>query len=396
MRKITLLLLITGLLYACSSKRQTESALSTGNYDRAINIALQNLRNNKARKGKQPYVIMLESAFAKAQRRDHDQIDYLKKDGNPANLEAMYNLYIDLNTRQERIKPLLPLYIIEKGANATFNFRNYDNDIIDTKNRLSDYLYGNAKSLLTNATNKFDYRRSYDDFAYLDRLNPGYRDIKNLMEEAHFKGTDFVHVKMTNRTDMVIPQRLEDDLLNFGTYGLNDMWTIYHNKRNTNTRYDFGMTIELRDINISPERIYEKQIIREKQVKDGWEYLLDDAGNQVVDSLGNAIKVDKFVTVRCNVLQFTQSKATQVTGQVAYHDLNQNQLIDAYPISSEFIFEHRYATYNGDQRALDDPYINMINLRAVPFPSNEQMVFDTGEDLKMKIKNILTRNRFRR
>jgi hypothetical protein len=31
--------------------------------------------------------------------------------------------------------------------------------------------------------------------------------------------------------------------------------------------------------------------------------------------------------------------------------------------------------------------------KAVPFPSNEQMVYDTGEDLKIKLKDIISRNR---
>ena len=38
---------------------------------------------------------------------------------------------------------------------------------------------------------------------------------------------------------------------------------------------------------------------KEKQIKDGYKYLLDADGNQVKDSLGNKIKVDKFVNVRC-------------------------------------------------------------------------------------------------
>jgi len=30
----------------------------------------------------------------------------------------------------------------------------------------------------------------------------------------------------------------------------------------------------------------------------------------------------------------------------------------------------------------------------VPFPSNEQMVYDTGEDLKQKLKSIINRYNF--
>jgi hypothetical protein len=40
--------------------------------------------------------------------------------------------------------------------------------------------------------------------------------------------------------------------------------------------------------------------------------------------------------------------------------------------------------------------MSYFDKRAVPFPSNEQMVYDCGEDLKLKLKDILGRNKFRR
>ena len=73
---------------------------------------------------------------------------------------------------------------------------NYDQKIITTKDKLSDYLYTNAKNLLSSATQKGEYRSVYDDLIYLNKINPGYRNIKGMMEEAHHKGTDFVKVVM--------------------------------------------------------------------------------------------------------------------------------------------------------------------------------------------------------
>ncbi len=60
------------------------------------------------------------------------------------------------------------------------------------------------------------------------------------------------------------------------------------------------------------------------------------------------------------------------------------------------VFENIYSTFNGDKRACESDYYQFFDKRAVPFPSNEQMVFDSGEDLKANLKNIITRNRFRK
>ncbi len=395
MKKLLLLLSVFIITSSCSSVKKTEKALNTGNYDQAINIALNKLRTNKGKKGKQPYILMLEEAFAKVVNRDIEAVNYLERDGNPANLERIYNTYVSMKNRQERIKPLLPLYVVEQGRNANFLMDNYDQRILTTKDKLSKYLYDNAKALLSSAQRKTDFRNVYENLVYLDKITPNYKNTRVLIEEAHLKGTDFVKVTMKNRTNVVIPRRLESDLLNFGTYGLDDLWTVYHSQPQKTTSYDYAMEVTLREINISPEKVRERQLQREKMVKDGWEYLLDEEGNVVKDEEGNKIKVDKMVKVRCEYYEFTQFKAANVVGNVQYKNLRTKQLLEAFPIASEFVFEHIYANYSGDKRALEDDLVRFLGLQAVPFPTNEQMVYDSGEDLKNKIKNIITNYRFR-
>jgi hypothetical protein len=394
MRKIIFLLFIFALLSSCGV-RQTESMLNSGDYDGAIRNAIDNLRNRKDAKGKQDYVYMLEESFAKAKDRDLRTVDMLSKEANPASFEKIYNTYLQLYSRQESIRPLLPLQLLKQGRAANFPFDNYNEQIVNSKNALSKFLYDNA-FLLLKSNNKLDFRKSFDDLAYLESINPGYKDVRKLMDEARQKGTDFVSVYTKNETNMIIPRRLQDDLLDFSTFGLNDKWTVYHSNKQKNVTYDYGMIVNFRQINISPEQIKEKEFNKEKQVKDGTKTLLDANGNVVKDNAGNPIKVDNFKTIRVNIYEFKQFKSCQVTAKVDYIDFRTNQLIEAFPVSSEFTFEHVYATYNGDRNACDDSYMSFFDKRSVPFPSNDQMVYDAGEDLKMKLKDIISRNRFRR
>jgi hypothetical protein len=394
MKKKLLFTAITILMISCSSVKNTQEAINNGNYDRAIDIALDNLKKNKTKKGNQPYVLMLQDAFAKVTSRDLSRINFLKKDRNPENLESIFGLYETLKNRQEIIKPLLPLPILKKNKNAKFEFSNYDEAIINTKNQLSDFLYLKAKKLFS-VDDKFEYRKAYDELAYLERINANFKDVRNLMAVAQQKGVDFVFVSMKNETQKVIPTRLEEDLLNFDTDGLNDLWTIYHSKKDTEINYDFGLELNLRSIEVSPEQVREKQIIKEKQIVNGFKYLLDENGNQVKDSLGNKIKVDKLLNIRCEFYQFTQFKAAKVSGQVKYVDLVSKQTVQVYPIKSEFVFEHLYARFDGDKRALEESLLDLLVLKAIAFPTNEEMIYDTGSDLKQKLKNIITRNRFR-
>ena len=394
MKKTLLFGSLMVILIACGGVKKTQEALNTGNYTQAMHKAIKNLSENKTKKGNQPYILLLEEAFAKYTARELEHITFLQKEGNPANYEFIYKGYNQIKEMHERIRPLLPLWVQEENRNASFNFRNYDEEILVAQDQLSEYLYDNANTLLKNGKFKTDFRQAYNDFNYLLEINPGYADAREKMEEAWQLGQDFVKVNVLNDTDQVIPQRLEEELLNFNTYGLNDLWTQYHTTPLKDIRYDYEMQVAFRDINISPEQVRETQIIKEKQIKDGFKYLHDEEGNIVKDSLGNEIKVDNFRTVRCNFYQFTQHKAAMVTGLVSYIDLNTKQQVNTYPLSSEFIFEHVYANYQGDRRALESDLIALLDLRAVPFPSNEQMVYDAGEDLKLRLKDILVRHRF--
>lgn len=394
MQKTTLLFSIFFLVLSSCGVKTTQSLLSDGDYDGAINRAVEALRTKKDSKGKQDYVYLLEEAFAKAKDRDLRNLEMMAKEGNPANSERIYNTYLQLNSRQEKIRPLLPLPLLKQGKNAYFPFDNYSDQIVSSKNELSKYLYENASALLK-SKNKMDFRKAYDDFFYLESINPGYKNTKKLMDDAQFKGTDFVDVYAKNETEMVIPKLLQEDLLDFKTYGLNDKWTVYHNARQKNVTYDYSLIINFRQILISPEQIKEKEFIKERQIKDGVKTLLDSRGRPVKDSLGKEIKVDNYRTLRANVYEFRQFKSCQVTAKIDYIDLRTNQLVQTFPVSSEFVFENIYSTYKGDKNACEDNYIGYFNKRAVPFPNNEQMVFDTGEDLKTKLKDIIVRNKIR-
>lgn len=387
MKKLILSILALMLIISCSTSRQIEKAVSAGNYDNAIANAISKLRTNKNKKRKAEYVAMLQEAYTKANQRDIENISFLKKDNNPENAIKIYDLYTGLDNRQERIKPLLPLYINDKLV--TFDIKDYASAIISSKDEASLNIYNNVKGILNNQPTKLDYRFAYEQLNDIEDINPNYRDVRQLIETTHQNGTDFVLVEMINDTQKIIPERLENDLLNFSTYGINNLWTVYHNTNDSNMTYDYNMRVNLRQINTSPEQVSERQIIKEKQIADGKKLLLDEFGNQVKDSLGNAIEIDNMKTVRCEYYEFKQFKTVQVTGNVEYYNLNSSQLADAFPVSSQFIFEHIYANASGDRRALENDLLPFLERRAVPFPTEEQMIYDSGEDLKLQLKQIM-------
>ena len=392
MKNLFLAILTTVFVVSCNSVKKTAATLNSGNYDDAIAITLKKLQRNPDKKNKQDFVLLLEDAFAKASARDTDRIAFLVKENQQTNLEEIYETYVALQRRQDRIRPILPLQVIDENRTARFDFVNYDNKLISSKEKLVESLYSSSLEAIATATLKEDYRNIYDDLAYLNNLKPGYKDIKNMMESVHLKGTDFVAVTLFNDSNIALPIRLENELLDFSTYGLNDFWTVYHSNTLTSAKYDYNMEVAFTEINISPERIKEREVQREKLIKDGTIVLKDEEGNVVYDEDGEKVLVDNMITVRCTYFEFIQNKAVNVVGRVRYSDGNTNQVLQSLPLASEFIFDHRYATYRGDRRALEEELYERTRNRAIPFPTNEQMVYDAGEDIKNRIKDIILRN----
>ncbi|MDN3492977.1 hypothetical protein [Winogradskyella bathintestinalis] len=393
MKRFLLLTVFVSVLLSCSAKKQIESSISNGNYDDAIAEALNKLENNKDKNRKQDYIVMLEDAYYKVLEEDLNHINHLKKDGNPEQFKTIYNIYIDLKDRQNAIKRVMPLRINGKTLNLKFN--DYSSEIVDYRYKTSDYLIGQGITLLDSG-DKFKARTAHGIFNYIEQINPNFEENRALITEAHEKGMDYVRVSIQNRTQQIIPQQLETDLVDFNTYGLNQFWTTYHANANPTIDYDLAMQLQLRQINISPERINERQVLRQRELVDGWEYLLDRNGNVRKDSLGNDIKIDKIVNVKARFIEAIQTKSAQVIANVVYTDIKQNEIIDTFSIESSFVFENVFGTYKGDKRALAKDDIHLLNQRQRNFPSDAQMVFDTGEDLKLKLKDIIMHYRIKR
>ena len=61
MKKHLLFLSIITVFLSCSSIKSTQEAINIGNYEKAISLAIENLKKNKTKKKNQPYVLMLEN-----------------------------------------------------------------------------------------------------------------------------------------------------------------------------------------------------------------------------------------------------------------------------------------------------------------------------------------------
>ncbi len=374
-------------IVSCSNLKNTHKHLSSGNYDAAINNSIAYLQKNRTGRKTSKYHKLLSQSYKKAVERDHKSIAFLKADANPEGLENLYETYINLEKRQAKIQPLLPI------EGYTFKTENYTQEILSSRNKLSEYLYAKATNKL-NTNNKQLAKEAHEDFSYIQNINPNYKDVPVLLNSSREKGTDYVFVSLQNNTEYIIPRRLRNNLLNIDQQRLNNYWTVHHTNKLPHIKYDYTLNLSFDRIYISPEQMNQVHILQEKEVINGKKKLLDKNGNVKRDKEGRVIKVDDYVTVKSNVHQFTQFKECTILANAIVKDNNTQQIITTQPYRSNFVFEHVYATQTGDRRALTNRYLNMLGLQQVNFPTNEQMILDAGNDIKNRLTKQLTGLKF--
>lgn len=378
MKKYLPLLLTFFLLMAgCNPVKRTEKMLLGGDYDRAINESLEQIRKGKD-KNFNSFAALLADSYQKAVARDLDKIDYLKSQDNPELYADIFETYRGLYNRQEKIRPVLPL------PGKKFNLNDYNPPLQEYRIKTSDYLLAKAQDLMK-IDKKQAYRDAYEELAYIESINPNYKNVRSLMDESAFKGTNYVLVSFENPSNMLIPRGIKEQLEELPVNKLNRKWTVFDLHPRMDFRYDFTLDVNLSHIDVSPDEYYVERTRFEKQIKDGYTSLKDQDGKIVKDSLGNTIQVERLVAVRCDYTEHHQFKSIHMGAFTRLNYLENRQEINSFSTESEIFFENVYATVRGDRRALESTHLGYLNNRAVPFPTNEQMLYDATEQLKDRL-----------
>ncbi|MCO6499431.1 MAG: hypothetical protein J5I47_03520 [Vicingus serpentipes] len=378
MKKIITVFIAITFLVACKS---SSKQLETGNYDAALEKSAKKIKKNP---GKFEEVDTFNEAYRLAYQRDNTQITRLKQEGNPANWGKIYALYMQMRKRQDLAESLPPV-----GIN--YEKRDFSADIATAKTNATEYAYAKGTELL-NKNNRFDARKAYERFLETKGYNSAYKDIDDKLREAQWKGTTNVFFKIEDNAKVVAPQAMMNIIQSINIDELDKGWKNYDTYIDTNRQYHYSIILNLQLIEVSPEQLKETVTTESKDVPDGFDYVLDANGNVTKDTLGNDIKIPRFKTITCQVVDFHQNKTARLSGTIEYYDNSTDQLLKTEPITSDAHFEHHYAIAQGDVDALKPETHQRLSVKPLPFPPDEPMLIQAGEIMKQMTKDIIVRN----
>ena len=387
------LILSLAMALIMSSCASPQKLVEKGDYDRAIQVAVKRLAGKKNKKVK--YVQALEDAFAKAQQDDMDEAERLKRSNRPENWEYVLAIYEGIELRQDMVRPLLPL-IDKEGIKANFRFIRTAGLIDEAMDKTVEYYYNSGQKLLASARNynhKYDARKAYDEFQQIKKYRRDYKDINALMKEAVDLGTTHILFDVRNQSNTLIPRGLMEDLKRINVRDLEGPWQVYHVSNTAGYEMDYKVVMNITHADVSPGFIKEREYVDTKEIIDGWEYVLDERGNVMKDSLGNDIKVDRKVWVEAHVLEVYQHKAATIAARIDVVDANRHELLDSHDLAVDAIFENYASTFQGDKRALSKETKRRIGNRPVDFPEDTALLYEAAENLKPAMRNRLTATR---
>jgi hypothetical protein len=387
--KKTIYLSILAFISMMSCK-SIEKMVEKGQYDEAILFAAEKLQGEENKKTK--YVTALEDAFYRVMQEDLGQIKRLEDSERAEFYGDIYNLYRKIEQRQSRIKPFLPL-TSEDGYTATFRMIDPRNGLNQYAEKDAEYHYNRAVQLLGEYTpdKKEKARTAFTALNNVEYYFEDYKDMYDLKEKAYDWGVEHVLISTTIADHAFLDRQHEYILNQFNVDDLNRKWVEFHHIYEDDMNYDYEVILKVEDVRFDREKEVVNNYVIEKEIQEGFRYVLDAKGNVAKDSLGNDIKEPNYIIIRANITEVERSKNAEIIASIEVVDLQKNKVVDRQEIVSPVVFRGYGANYRGDKRALDKRAINRLDNYLEPYPSDYNMVYEGLVDIQNKARKKIKR-----
>ena len=376
------------LLFILSSCGSSKKQMEKGNYAMALDKAVKQLRRNR---NDSKQISILDRSYKILNDQDNERIRFLKMEGRPENWDEIYQLNKAMSDRQAYVRTVLPLEL--HGRTIDYPYVDYLPEMVAAKRESADFYYAHGNELMETKL-KENYRQAFYEFVRAKEYVGNYEGIDEKIEEARYLGMSRALISLNNRSVIRFDSEFEEELLSINLPALNSEWVEYHIYDPGNqTAFDYFVNVNIRNVMVSPDQTMQKDTVVKKDVEDGFTYQLDSRGNVMKDSLGNDIKTVRYKTLQCALIETIQSKSCMISGDIEIIQGKSGKLEKKDPLGAESGFEWISARALGDLQALSPAQIEKTKTKAVPFPSDMEMIFRCSDALKQAINNAIRGNK---
>ncbi len=377
-------LYILVFIFILSSCQSIRKSYESRDYDSVIQ------QFTKKKKVSDEEISLFIKAYNAALDRDKEKIMTLKKINNGERWEQIFDLYTQINERQNVVMRVLPVFYSD-GTKANVEVFDLNAALEESRQNSAQVYYDQGLKLLNSGV-KSSIRQSLDYFAASKKFYINYKDVNELMEEALTKGKNNILLIVEKNPALMLPASFEQSILDKVRLSPKDQWVRIDYQRDEHITYDYVVKLNLYDVMVTPDAVKETNSTEEKMIEDGWQYVLDSKGNVQKDSSGNDIKTPKFSKISCMVKETRMNKSAQVLGDVTIYEVPTKNFVKTSKCTGNAVFDYAYVQLFGDKNALSNATLQKLNNPPMVFPGSFEMVERSKEELIRCYQDFVSAN----
>lgn len=374
MRPSILLPLLLLLAVACNS---AQKAYNRGDYEQAVRISANTLREDPRDRQARRVLVNAYNRAVEANLRDVETYGALE---DPFRFERVAMAYDRLNSLHKRLDrcPVCDDLLPER--------RLYTDEWNETRQKAAEARYDLGLRQMRDESRE-ESKKAVESFMVVERFVPGYRDTRLLMEQALERAT--LHVVVERMPEQPRALQGAQDL-----FEQKLMEAVSGNRMNRWVRF-----YSTEEVAAAPppyqdhvvELAFESFAVGNTHSSSSTETLTSADSVKVGETRidGRAVEVFGKVTAR-----YTAHRKTVASGGVLdlrIVDRNTGRVILQDRIDGEFVWEHRWASFNGDERALSAEQRRLATLREVPPPPPDVLFMEFTGPIHARLTERLRR-----
>lgn len=345
----SLLALTVLTIVSCATGK---NALEKGNYETALDRAINRLQSNPDNKKSQGVLI---EGYRLASNYHMDYIRMLAVNNDPNKWEATYYQYKQLNSYYRQIQrcPACLSLVMPKS---------YISEESDAGRKAADYQVELGNSAL--ATNTIEGgRRAFKHFNFALNFDRNVPNIDSLLTDARNMGTVRV---------LIEPIPIHSRSLELTNEYFENRVIEYLDRFSQGRFVQFFTVDEAEQIDLQPDQIVSMQfddfVLGQTLIESNTKEIKRDSVvvGQFTDDKG--VKHDVYNTVKAELTINRKTLSSQGVMNFEIRDAYTNRILTNRKLPNQDVWVHEWASFNGDSRALTRDEIEMSKLKELPPP----------------------------
>ncbi|MBC7745577.1 MAG: hypothetical protein H7096_10780 [Flavobacterium sp.] len=361
-------LTLSFFFFGCSSGKRS---LEKGNYDQAVYKAVSRLQKNT---GNPKALKTLNEAYRYASDDHLDNVRQAKLSSNVLRWETVIKEYEDLNNLAEVIKRC-PSCRQEISVPER-----YISELAEAKLNAATIRYARGIKLLEE-NNRLSAKQAYYDFEKADQLYPDFKDVVKKLDEAYWAAVIKVIVQ---------PVELNRSIYKYSNEYFQNKIYQYLENYEQRSFIKFYTPKEARKDELIPDQVlslnFDDFVVGQTYVKERVEEVTRDSVK-----VGTTDGKDIYGTVKANVVTFEKTISSAGLLNVTVTDWRTKNTLTQEKLQGVFVWQDRWGTFRGDERALRNEDISLIEKRESLPPAPQELFIEFTKPLYAQLTDKIRR-----